>query len=61
MAHFAYLAVSVGAVFALFLVFLLAVCLDDALLGMLVLVVFTAFASLWWILNRPQHDPMLDG
>ena len=61
MAHFAYLAVSVGAVFALVVVFVLAVFLDDALLGMLVLVLFTAFASLWWILNRQHPDPLLDG
>jgi hypothetical protein len=59
MAHFADLALSVAPAFALFLLFLpvllLAICLDDALLGLLVLTMGTGFAGLWWSLHRLHH------
>lgn len=57
MALFAYLAVSVTALFVLLLMLVLAVFLDDALLGILVLVVLTAFAGLWWLLARQHSYP----
>lgn len=59
MAHFAYLALNVVPAFALLLLFLpvllLAIFLDDALLGLLVLTTGTVFAGLWWSLHRLHH------